>query len=382
MDNNRFSTIDLSKCTTPCYLIDRESLEENCRTINTIRQRTQCRVLLALKAFAVYKTFPYIQKYLDGVCASSLNEARLGREEFCKEVHTFSPAYTESVFDTILCYSDYVVFNSFNQWERFRSPAALRKKCGLRINPNYSEISVELYDPCSKYSRLGIPVEQFRGKNLSGISGLHFHAMCEQNADTLQRILAVVEKQFSSVLHDMEWVNFGGGHHISRSNYDRDLLCELVSVFQDKYNVRVYLEPGEAVALNAGILVATVCDIVENEMAIAVLDVSAETHMPDVLAMPYRPEVIGAEMPGTLPYTYRLAGPSCLAGDRIGDYSFSQPLSVGSRILFYDMAHYTIVKNTVFNGIELPSIALYHNDKKEIEILRHFGYADYKSRQS
>jgi carboxynorspermidine decarboxylase len=359
------------------------ALTRNLEILAGVRERCGARVLLALKAFAMFDQFGLIRRYLDGACASGLYEARLGREEFGKEVHTFSPAYTEEEFGDILGLSDHVIFNSFSQWRRFKPVGmghAGECKFGLRINPEHSEAAVALYDPCAPMSRLGIRRAEFDGQDLFGISGLHFHTLCEQNADALERTLAAVEKRFGDLLPGLEWVNFGGGHHITRRDYDRDLLCRLVSGFREKFGVEVYLEPGEAVALNAGVLVASVQDVVRNETDIAILDVSATCHMPDVLEMPYRPEVAGGAGPGEKPHTYRLAGPSCLAGDVIGDYSFDQPLTVGDRLLFMDMGHYTMVKTTMFNGVKHPAMAVWDPASGGVRVVRRFTYEDFRSR--
>lgn len=370
---------------TPIYILDLGRIEENLHVIDLVIRRTGCRVLLALKGFASWSTFPLISKYLCGVAASSVNEARLGREMFGGEVHVYAPAYSDEDIGELINLADHLVFNSFSQLYRFRErilAAGRSISLGLRINPEYSEISVQLYNPCRARSRLGVRAIELQGKDLSGIEGLHFHALCEQNADTLERVLQHVELKFGPYLHGLKWVNFGGGHHISRPDYDLDRLCRLIERFQRTYKVVVYLEPGEAVVLNAGILVASVLDIVENEVPIAILDTSATAHMPDVLEMPYRPEVRGAGLPGEKPYTYLLAGLTCLAGDEIGYYSFDRPLRVGDRIIFEDMAHYTIVKNTMFNGVRLPSIGLYDPLARSVRIVRQFGYEDYKSRLS
>jgi len=368
---------------TPCFVVDEAALTRNLEILADVRRRCGARVLLALKAFAMFDQFGLIRRYLDGICASGLYEARLGREEFKKEVHTFCPAYTEEDFGDILRLSDHVIFNSFSQWRRFKPVGGDKTGgggFGLRINPEHREAAVALYDPCAPKSRLGIRRSDFEGEDLSGISGLSFHVLCEQNADALERTLAAVEKRFGDLLPGLQWVNFGGGHHITRNDYDRDLLCRLVSKFREDYGVIVYLEPGEAVALNAGVLVASVQDVVKNEMNIAILDVSATCHMPDVLEMPYRPEVAGAGLPGEKSLTYRLAGPSCLAGDVIGDYSFDRPLAVGDRLLFLDMAHYTMVKTTMFNGVKHPGIAVWDPESGDPRIVRRFTYEAYKSR--
>ena len=358
-------------------------------------------MLLALKGFALWPLFPLIREYLDGVCASSPWEARLGREEFGKAVHAYAAAYSEADFAELLTLCDEIDFNSFAQWKQFGRDASLSRshgghappQFGLRINPECStqDPARAIYDPCAPRSRLGIRRQDFEGQSLEGISGLHFHTLCEQNADALKTTLQAVEQQFGDFLPRMEWINFGGGHHITRSDYDIDLLCGLIEAWQSGYELQVILEPGEAVALNAGVLVSTVLDIIDNDGTIAVLDTSCTCHMPDVLEMPYRPVVArlrddgffnALEHPagaaGDKPHSYRLAGLSCLAGDTIGDYTFDEPLKAGDRLVFGDMAHYTMVKTTFFNGIRHPDIAIKHADR--IDILRRFDYNDYKGR--
>jgi len=378
-------TLDLDRVPTPCFVLDETALKRNLKILASVQDRTGCRILLALKGFSMFSVFPMIRQTLHGVCASSPHEARLGREEFGREVHTFAAAYSDEDMREIIPLSDHIVFNSFALWQRFQpmidqAPRPIR--CGIRINPAHSEVEVPIYDPCAPGSRLGVLAHQFQGQSLDGLSGLHFHTLCEKNADALARTLEKVEAQFEPYIRQMEWVNFGGGHHITRDDYDVDLLCRLINDFKEKYEVAVYLEPGEAVALNAGVLVASVLDIVENDMRIAILDTSAATHMPDVLEMPYRPEIIGAGRPGEKPYSYRLAGLSCLAGDVIGDYSFEKLLAVGDKLVFCDMAHYSMVKTNTFNGIKLPSIAIYNADTDEFTIIRKFGYDDFKNRLS
>ena len=291
----------------------------------------------------------------------------------------------EEEFNEILSNCDHITFNSFAQWSRFKDKVKNIKSkkisCGIRINPEYSEIETPIYDPCYQYSRLGVTLSNFRPEELEGIEGLHFHTMCEQNSDTLERTLQVVDQKFGEFIKTMKWVNFGGGHHITRPDYDIETLVRSIKFFQDKYGVDIYLEPGEAVALNTGFLVARVLDLVDNGMKIAIVDTSAACHMPDVLEMPYRPQIIDAGKPGEYPYTYRLGGLTCLAGDIIGDYSFKQPLKPGDRLVFCDMAHYTMVKNNMFNGVNLPSIALF-NEEEGIKIIRQFGYEDFKTRLS
>ena len=370
---------------TPCYVIDTGVLEENLRILSEVKEKAGCKVLIALKAFSMFSTFGLMRKYLSGVSASSLNEARLGFEEFGGKVHIFSPAYKPEEFQELMHYCDCMVFNSFSQWRFFRPILQKAEKsiqAGLRINPRYSEIRVDIYNPCVRHSRLGIPREEFDDGDLDGISGLHFHTMCEQGVETLERTLKVVEERFGHLLGGLKWVNFGGGQHITRPGYDKARLCQLIKDFSRRYDLQVYLEPGEAVVLNTGILVASVVDIVRNEMDIAILDASASTHMPDVIVMSYRPEVLGAAEPNVKPYTYRLAGPTCLAGDIVGDFSFDEPLKVGSKVVFLDMAHYTMVKNNTFNGVALPSIAVYNPREQQIKTIRQFDYSDFKRRLS
>lgn len=373
------------KVPTPCYLINEEVIKRNLEIIKKVKEKSKAKVLLALKAYALPVTFPLISKYLDGVNASGPHEARLGREEFKKEVHTFAPAYSDEDISELIKYSDVIIFNSIWQLKRYRDIIKSSKKdiqIGIRINPGYSEVKNKLYDPVAPGSRLGIQPEELNEDILKEIDGFHFHALFEQDSYVLERVLTSFEKKVGKYISKVKWVNFGGGHLITKPGYNIEHLSNLIINFKEKYNTQVYLEPGEAVVLNAGVLVSKVLDIVKNEIEIAILDTSAETHMPDVLAAPYRPEIIGAGKPYELPYTYRLGGISCLAGDIIGDYSFPQPLRRGDRIVFLDMAHYSFVKNTTFNGIKLPSLILYSPEKKEIKIIREFGYEDYKRRIS
>jgi len=370
---------------SPCYVCDLRLLRKNLEVIAGVRERTGCKILLALKGFAMFSTFPLISRYLQGICASSPHEARLGKEEFGGEIHVYAPAYSNEDMEELLPRANHISFNSIKQWQCHKKKvlgSGRSIRCGLRINPQYSEVEVEIYNPCSPNSRLGITLEELEGYDLNGISGLHFHTMCEQNSDTLERTLAVVEKKFAPYFADLQWINFGGGHHISRSDYDVARLCNIINCFQKRYGLEVYLEPGEAIALNAGMLVTTVLDIIKRDKQIAVLDTSAAAHMPDVLEMPYRPEVIGAGMEGEKKFTYQLGGLSCLAGDVIGYYSFDQPLKVGQRLVYLDMLHYTMVKNNTFNGLQLPAIATYEPEDGSVNIIREFGFQDYRSRLS
>jgi carboxynorspermidine decarboxylase len=385
---NTLSAFDLYRVPSPCYLVDAGAIEHNLQILNHVQETSGAKVLLALKAFSMFALGPLVRRYLSGTCASGLFEAKLGAEEFGGEVHTYAAAYREQDMAEILSLSDHVVFNSFAQWHKFKAQALAAQRLrpqlsfGLRINPEHSEGAVPMYDPCAPCSRMGVPVAQFEGQDLTGISGLHFHTLCEQDFEPLRRTLDVIETNFAHLLPQLDWVNFGGGHHITRADYQLDALIERVKAFQEKYQLQVYLEPGEAIALNAGVFVAEVLDTPHNGMNLAILDASATCHMPDVLEMPYRPRIHGAAEPGVLPFTYRLGGPSCLSGDVIGDYSFAQPLQTGSRLMFEDMAIYTMVKNTTFNGIPLPAIALYHPSRDQVEVIRTFDYQDFKNRLS
>ncbi|HTY20350.1 MAG TPA: carboxynorspermidine decarboxylase [Geobacteraceae bacterium] len=368
---------------SPAYVVDLGRLRDNLAMLDKVQKRSGAKILLALKGFAMWSVFPIIRETLHGVCASSPWEARLGREEFGREVHSFSAGLKESDVVELLDLSNHLVFNSFNQMERFR-PLWEKEKVsvGLRVNPEHSEGHTPIYDPCAPCSRLGTRREEFDGRSLEGVDGLHFHTLCEQLFKPLERTAQVFEERFGEFLAGMKWLNLGGGHHITRDGYDIDGLVELVRHFRGKYGLDVYLEPGEAIALNTGILVGEVLDVVRNEMDIAILDVSVTCHMPDVLEMPYRPGIHGGYAQGEKSHTYRLAGPSCLAGDVIGDWSFEKPLKCGDRLAFLDMAHYTMVKNTTFNGVRLPSICTFEPATEELKVVRSFSYEDFKNRLS
>lgn len=383
-----FTKFNPNRVPSPCFVIDKAAVERNLQILHRVQQESGAKVLAALKAFSCWSLAPLIGKYVSGTCASGLHEARLGFEEFGGEVHCYSAAYKESDLKEILKIADHVLFNSFSQWERFKPLALAAQKArpqlqfGLRINPEHSEGDVPIYDPCAPCSRMGIPLSQFRDDLLEGISGLHFHTLCQQDVPPLARTVKAVEEKFGQWLPQMSWVNFGGGHHISREDYQVDELIQLVKDFSSRYEVQVYLEPGEAVAIHSGVLVAEVLDLTWNTMPQAILDTSATCHMPDVLEMPYRADVLDAGLPDEKAYTYRLGGMTCLAGDVIGDYSFEQPLAVGQRLMFDDMAHYTMVKTTTFNGINLPAIAIWDSRTDELSVVREFGYEDFKGRLS
>ncbi|MDT8397097.1 MAG: carboxynorspermidine decarboxylase [Pseudomonadales bacterium] len=383
-----FENFDPSRVPSPCFVVDECALEHNLKILARVQADSGARVLLALKAFSMFSMAPLISRYLSGTCASGLYEARLGREEFGGEVHTFSAAFTAPDLEQILKISNHVVFNSFAQWQGFQPLVqkyqALRPELrfGLRVNPRHSEGAAPVYDPCAPGSRLGIPVEAFAGQDLSGITGLHFHTLCEQDFPPLARTLDAVEAQFGSLLAQLEWVNFGGGHHITRPGYQVDELTRRIRDFSAKYGVQVYLEPGEAIAIRSGVLVSEVLDLTRNGMELAILDTSATCHMPDTLEMPYRAAVLGSGASGERKFDYRLGGQTCLAGDVMGDYSFDAPLYIGQRLMFDDMAHYTMVKTTTFNGIRLPAIAIWNSDTDAVRVVREFAYEDFKTRLS
>ncbi|MDO4620170.1 MAG: carboxynorspermidine decarboxylase [Lachnospiraceae bacterium] len=367
---------------TPSYVIDEQKIEENCRVLRGVMERTGCKILLAQKAFSAFSQYPLIGNYLAGTTASGLFEARLGREEMNKENHVFSPAYRDSEFDEVVSLCDHIVFNSVAQLKKYL-PRCSGTSVGLRVNPRCStQGDHAIYDPCAPGSRLGVTRDRLTKADLEGVDGLHFHTLCEQNSDDLETTLAAFEEQFGEFLYDMKWVNFGGGHHITRADYDIEKLEACICHMKNTYNVEVYLEPGEAVALNAGYLTTEILDIVETDaLPVLILDASAACHMPDVLEMPYRPPLRGSGQPGEKAYTYRLSSYTCLAGDIIGDYSFDSELHVGDRLVFEDMAIYSMVKNNTFNGIPLPSIYGMDADG-ECRLIKEFSYQDFKERLS
>ena len=376
--------IDISSLPTPSYIVDERLLIKNLEKLKSIIDKTGCRILLAQKGFSMFYFYPLIKKYLNGTTASSLYEARLGFEEMGNETHIFNPSYREDEIDEILSMVDHIVFNSFNQWSKYKNIVKSHERtisCGLRVNPEYSSVETEIYNPTGKFSRFGVTRVNFKEDELDGIDGLHFHALCEQNSDALEATLVAFEEKFGQYLHGMKWVNFGGGHHITRDDYDVEKLINCINHIKNKYNVEVYLEPGEAVALNTGFLVTEVLDTIYNEMDILLVDTSAACHMPDVIEMPYRPFIINSGIPNEKAYTYKLGGPTCLAGDVIGDYSFDNPINIGDKLIFTDMAHYSMVKNNTFNGINLPSIAVY-TEKDGVKVIKSFKYEDFRNRLS
>lgn len=374
--------MDINFLKTPCYIVEESLLRKNLEILKGVMDRTGAHILLAQKAFSMYRLYPLIKEYLSGTASSGLFEAKLGFEEMGKENHVFSPAFTEEDFPEILQYADHVIFNSKNQLQQFASQAkAAGVSIGVRINPEYStQEGPEIYDPCAKGSRLGISIDDIDDEIIRQIDGIHFHTLCEQGAEPLRDTLRVIERKLGKCFKDLKWINLGGGYHITREDYNIPLLEKEIRSLQ-KYGLEVYLEPGEAIALDAGVLVTKVIDILEGEKVNAILDTSAACHMPDVIEMPYRPPLKDSGMPGEKLYNYQLGGPSCLAGDIIGEYSFDHPLKVGDLLVFQDMAIYTMVKTNTFNGIPLPDILL-QKESGEIEKVKTFGYEDFKERLS
>ena len=381
--------MNINSMQTPVYICEEALLEKNLKLLAHVQEKSGAKIILALKGFAMWSTFDLVSKYLAGCTASGLHEARLANETFKihnkdVEVHTYSPAFSEEDIKEVALISNHIVFNTPSQLLKYTDLVKLINpeiSISLRINPEVSSSPKDIYNPCSVYSRLGTTLANFDTEVLPHIDGFNFHALCEQNVDALEEVLEVFEKSFSKYFKNLKYINFGGGHHITKKDYDVDKLISIVKKFREKYDVEVYLEPGEAVAWESGYLVSSVLDVFKNGMNIAILDTSAEAHMPDTLAMPYRAEIREGGKAGEKEYTYRLGGNTCLAGDIMGDYSFNEPLEVGQKIIFEDQIHYTFVKNTTFNGIKLPSLAIMRK-KGELEIIKEFGYEDYKERLS
>lgn len=379
-DAGAFRSFDLSRVPTPCFVVDEKAVERNLSVLSDIADRSGAHVLSALKAFSMFSLAPLVRQHLGGTCASGIYEARLGREEYGGEVATFCAGYKDADIDEILSLSDHIIFNSPAQKDRFLAKAqAARVQVGLRINPEHSEGEIPKYDPCAPCSRLGTPVSQLTEAVLRGVDGLHMHTLCEQGFAPLARTWAAVEPKLAPYMNQLKWLNFGGGHHITRDDYDRDGLITFIKTIRETYGVAVYLEPGEAVALDAGILVGEILDLPTNGMGLAITDISATCHMPDVIEAPYRPALMDEAEAG---HTYRLGGPSCLAGDVIGDYTWEKPLQIGQRFAFLDQAHYSMVKTNTFNGVPLPTIALWNSETDDLKIIRQFGYDDFKNRLS
>jgi carboxynorspermidine decarboxylase len=376
--------IDFTKLPSPCFVLDEARLKRNLELLQYVQKESGAKIILAFKGFSMWSAFDLVRQYLPGATASSLHEAMLAKHEFRREVHVYLPAYSDAEFPEILELADHLSFNSFSQWQRFKSQVQASPRhvsCGIRINPEYAEVETEMYNPTMPYSRLGVTKAEFREDLMDGLEGLHFHSLCEKNSDTLERTLAVIEKNFGDILPKVKWVNFGGGHLMTRNDYDIPRLIRVIRAFRERWNVEVILEPGSAIAWQTGWLVSSVLDLMHNEKDIALLDISASAHMPDTLEMPYRPNILHADYPDKKAHTYLLGGTTCLSGDVLGEYSFDKPLGVGSRVVFDDMIHYTMVKTTTFNGVKHPSIGILRENGK-FDLVREFSYEDFKSRLS
>jgi carboxynorspermidine decarboxylase len=377
--------VDFSKIPSPCFVLDEKLLINNLHILRKVQEDSGAGIILALKGYALHYSFPLIKKYLKGISASSLHEARLGFEEFGNNIHLYSPAYRDDEFNKLIKYSRHITFNSLSQWEHFKQKISASDNnisCGIRINPEHSEVATDLYNPCMPGSRLGISADQLKDGLPAGVEGLHFHALCEKDSFALERVLQAVEEKFSVLLPKVKWVNMGGGHLITDKNYDRDHLIQLIKKFKEKHKVEVILEPGAAIGWQTGYLVSTILDITENRgIRTAMLDTSFTAHMPDCLEQPYKPKIMNASDPVPGKPTYRMGGLTCLAGDQLGNYSFDKILKVGDKLVFMDMMHYTMVKTTTFNGVNLPSIGVWKADDR-FSLIKSFGYEDYKNRLS
>lgn len=379
-DPGAFRDFDLTRVPSPCFVVNEIAVERNLAILSNVAEQSGAKILSALKAFSMFELAPLVARYLSGTCASGIYEARLGREEYGGEVASFCAGYKATDMDEIIALSDHVIFNSPAQKDRFAPDCvAAGKHVGLRFNPEHSEGEIPKYDPCAPCSRLGFPISQLTADTLAHVDGLHMHTLCEQGFAPLARTWASVEDQLTPFLPNLKWLNFGGGHHITRDDYDRAGLIAFIKTLKAKFDVEIYLEPGEAVALDAGILVGEIVDLTVNTMPLAITDISATCHMPDVIEAPYRPALLGETKAGT---TYRLGGPSCLAGDVIGDYTWDTPLQIGQRFAFLDQAHYSMVKTNTFNGVPLPSIALWNSKTDALKVVKTFSYSDFKERLS
>ncbi|OIO68943.1 MAG: carboxynorspermidine decarboxylase [Zetaproteobacteria bacterium CG_4_9_14_3_um_filter_49_83] len=376
-------SFDMSQIPSPCYLLEEEKLIGNLKILKRVQDESGCTIILALKGFSMWSVFPLLKPYLPGCTASSLWELQLAAEKFGGENHIYSAAYRDDEFDEIIAMADHLVFNSVAQWQKFGLKArGAAVSCGLRVNPGISEVATDLYNPCFSGSRLGVRPQHLAGMDFTGIEGLHAHALCENLADSSVALIDAFEEKFAAYISELKWVNFGGGHLMTHKDYDLDKLIERIRRFREKWKVKVYLEPGGAIAWRTGSLVTSVLDIVPTDgLPVAILDISATAHMPDVLEMPYRPAIIGGGEANMQAHTYKLGGTSCLAGDVIGDYSFDAPLEAGSRLIFEDMIHYTMVKTTMFNGVRHPDIGIWHTDGS-FELVRRFTYEDFRNRLS
>jgi len=383
--------MDISAVPSPCFVLEESLLRNNLELINHVQQQAGCKIILALKGFSMYSAFPIVKEYLHGATASSLNEIRLINDFLGYKAHTYIPAYLENEFDEVLQRSSHITFNSLSQWERFKPQVNAYNEmypdqkisCGIRVNPQYSEVETDMYNPCVPGSRLGITRDKLGDTLPEGIEGIHFHTLCENDSHTLERTLVALEERFGDLLHQVKWLNMGGGHLMTREGYDIELLIQLVQGIREKYNIEVILEPGSAIAWRTGILVSTVLDVLDSQgIDVAILDTSFAAHMPDTLEMPYKPYISNSyHEPVAGKPTYRLGGMTCLAGDFMGDYSFDEPLKPGDKLIFEDMIHYTMVKTTTFNGVNLPSIGIMKPDGR-FQLIKSFGYESFKDRLS
>ena len=373
--------IDYRFVPSPCFVLEETRLRHNLEILDYVQKKSGAKIICALKGFSMWSTFPIVAEYLPGATASSLNEALLAKNEMKKEVHVFAPLYEDQEMDQIISIADHISFNSFSQWQHFKNKIIKSKVSpGIRVNPESSTVETDLYNPCGRFSRLGVTQKEFKPELLEGLEGFHFHALCEQNVDALESVLEAFEKKFGAWIPQMKWVNFGGGHHITRKDYEVEKLIQLIVSFKKRYpGIDVILEPGEAVGWQTGELVATVGDLVYNELDIAILNISVSAHMPDCLEMPYRPMVRGSGFAQEKKFTYKLTGNTCLAGDVIGDYSFDEPLKVGDQIIFEDMIHYTMVKTTFFNGVRHPDIGIWTKEN-QFKLVRHFTYEQFRDK--
>ena len=373
--------IDYRFVPSPCFVLEETRLRHNLEILDYVQKKSGAKIICALKGFSMWSTFPIVAEYLPGATASSLNEALLAKNEMKKEVHVFAPLYEDQEMDQIISIADHISFNSFSQWQHFKNKILKSKVSpGIRVNPESSTVETDLYNPCGRFSRLGVTQKEFKPELLEGLEGFHFHALCEQNVDALESVLEAFEKKFGAWIPQMKWVNFGGGHHITRKDYEVEKLIQLIVSFKKRYpGIDVILEPGEAVGWQTGELVATVGDLVYNELDIAILNISVSAHMPDCLEMPYRPMVRGSGLAQEKKFTYKLTGNTCLAGDVIGDYSFDEPLKVGDQIIFEDMIHYTMVKTTFFNGVRHPDIGIWTKEN-QFKLVRHFTYEQFRDK--
>lgn len=373
--------IDYRFVPSPCFVLEETRLRHNLEILDYVQKKSGAKIICALKGFSMWSTFPIVAEYLPGATASSLNEALLAKNEMKKEVHVFAPLYEDQEMDQIISIADHISFNSFSQWQHFKNKIIKSKVSpGIRVNPESSTVETDLYNPCGRFSRLGVTQKEFKPELLEGLEGFHFHALCEQNVDALESVLEAFEKKFGAWIPQMKWVNFGGGHHITRKDYEVEKLIQLIVSFKKRYpGIDVILEPGEAIGWQTGELVATVGDLVYNELDIAILNISVSAHMPDCLEMPYRPMVRGSGLAQEKKFTYKLTGNTCLAGDVIGDYSFDEPLKVGDQIIFEDMIHYTMVKTTFFNGVRHPDIGIWTKEN-QFKLVRHFTYEQFRDK--